>query len=404
MKLFSYKAADKKGKVITGEKKAESRKEVVDYLYSQELIPLVVKEVSGGAKLRLPKGIFPRRVGLSDVMMFFRSLAVLLNAGVPMDRALAICSEVSENPSMRVLIESIRYDVRGGSSLSDALMKYPKVFSRLYVNMIRAGESGGMLPAVLDRIHRHIERTMELRETVISSTIYPAFLILTGIASVVVLIVFVVPKFSEIFSSMGVSPPFPLPLLASMGGFFGKNWPIILMLLLLTPLGIKLWLKKEENRERAYAFLLKLPFIGRILVKAENVKFCSNLGALLENGVPMLKALSIVKEMFSNPLYRASLDEVYRRVREGERLSKVLVPHSLWHPLVVGLCEVGEETGTLGEMLMVASTALEKELEGALKKGVALIEPVTILGMGLLVGSIVVSMISAIFSVNDIVR
>ncbi|WP_297445110.1 type II secretion system F family protein [Desulfurobacterium sp.] len=411
MKVFKYKAVTPSGEVIKAEKAAENKKEVLDYIYSRGLIPLEINEkkekisFSSNFLRKISRRLIKRKLARKDVISFFQSLSILLNSGIPMDKALSICKEVTSNEAMKVIIEDLLTEIRAGASLSDALSKYGNVFSKFYVNMIKAGEAGGVLPLVLERIYEHMKRIEDFKEKVVSSLIYPSFLILTGLASIIILIVFVVPRFMAIFESMDIKPPILMRLLSSLGMFFEKYWIFILIIVISIVALIKWELKKPKGKMTLYKMLLKTPILSDIILKMENIKFTSNLGMLLLNGVPILRATSIIKEMFTNPFFYSEIDQLTKKLREGAKLSEILSgSEELWHPFVIGMCSVGEESGNLGEMLVKASEALERETEETLTRIVSFIEPVTILVMGLIVGSIVVSMIGAIFSVNEIVR
>jgi len=403
MKRYRFKAVDRDKNIITDVITANTKVEAAKSVSSLGYILLSIEEEESKFSL-FRKFKVRKRISQKDVCSFFQQLATLLASGVSMDSALEICSKSSENEFFRMVISDINNEVKKGASLSDALLKYPKVFSKLYINMIRSGEAAGILPQVLDRASEHLRKQIEFKSKITSSIIYPSFLVATGIVAVAILILFVVPKFMNIFESMGVSPPFPIPLLAKLGYFVSSFWYLSLILLTVLFILFRRWSSTRDGKRRIYRLLMNMPVIGGVLFNIENAKFSVNLGTLLINGVPILKAVSIVKEMYNSPFYREELDRVYRLLREGKKLSECLVQSSwLWHPMVVGMCNVGEEAGNLGEMLVKSGEALEKDVEEKLMKLVSLIEPITILGMGLLVGSIVVSMITAIFSINDVV-
>lgn len=407
MALFFYKAMDESGNIVEGIKEAVSEEEIIKFLEAKELLPIVIRKKDLKHRRRLTKifKLFKKRISKKDVLFFTQSLSLLLKAGIPMDKALAICVETIDNEAMAKVIDDIREEIRQGVSLSGALSRYPNIFSRLYVNTVKAGEAGGILPEVLERIYNYMMKMEEFKSTLINSLIYPLFLVLVSLFSMAILIVFVVPRFYLVFSSAGVSPPFPIPQLAILGGFISKYGFLILVLSAIIILVFVLWFRKTERRYLITVKLFEVPFIGSLLSKLENIKFARNLGVLLLNGVPILQAILITKEMFINPIIKEELETMYRLVREGKRVSFVLERRrDIWHPMVIGMCGVGEESGTLGEMLVKASDVLERDVEIKLKRLVALIEPATILTMGLIVGSIVVSMISAIFSINEIVR
>ena len=403
MRTFEYKAVNDKGEVYEGFITADTVEDAKKELYSQDLIPLYIREKKREKKRRWKLSL-SRSPSQKEVLVIYESLSTLLGVGVPMDRALKICAQVVSSSVLKTVVEDVLKDIQTGSSLSDALSKYPKLFQRLHINMIRAGEATGALPQALERIGNHLRKTLELRETLVSSLTYPAFLAITGIVSIVILVVFVVPRFYQIFDSMGVSPPFPLPQLYFLGNFVSNYWPFIFLMIIAGVFIAKRWLRKPDNKRKVYKATMEAPIVGQIMVKMESAKLSRNLGTLIDNGVPILKAVSIVKEMFTNPFYRDALENTYKFLREGKKLSHILSSYSaLWHPMVIGMCEVGEESGTLGEMLLKAADSLEKDVEASLTRYVSIVEPVVILAMGTIIGVIIVSMINAIFSVNEIV-
>ena len=404
--LFRFKAVTQEGRIEEGILEGESKWEVIEELESRELIPLEVREQR---RKSLPSflrrfRIFRRRFPKRDILVFTNSLHILLKSGLPLDKALSIAYEVVSSELMKDIVKDLIGEIRQGTSLSEALSKYPGYFPPVYVNMVRAGEVGGVLPEVLERLYDYLEKTEEFKSSLLASITYPAILVGVGIASIAFLIAFVVPRFSTIFESMNLEPPFFIKLLSGIGEFMAKYFPFLLAFLLLLLILLKKKLKTEEGRMKLYRLLLSLPFIGDILLKVENARFSRNLGMLMLNGVPILQSLSITKEIFENPIYRNEMDRFYEVVKKGGRLSASMMERKgLWHPVVLGMTEVGEESGTLDQMLIKAADALEKDVQEAVKRALSFVEPATILVMGIVVGAIVVSMLTAIFSINDVV-
>ena len=404
--LFKFKAVTQEGRVEEGVIEGESKWEVIEELESKDLIPLEVKEQK---ERKIPSllrrfKIFRKRFPKRDILVFTNSLHILLKSGLPLDRALSIAYEVVSSELMKDIVKDLIGEIRQGTSLSEALSKYPGYFPPVYVNMVKAGEAGGVLPEVLERLYDYLEKTEEFKSSLLASITYPAILVGVGVASIAFLIAFVVPKFSTIFESMNLEPPFFIRLLSGLGEFMAKYLPFFLVLTLLILFLARRGLKTEEGKAKLYKFLLSLPFVGDILLKVENARFSRNLGMLMLNGVPILQSLSITKEIFENPIYRNEMDRFYEVVKKGGRLSTPMAERKrFWHPVVLGMAEVGEESGTLDQMLIKAADALEKDVQEAVKRALSLIEPATILVMGVVVGSIVVSMLTAIFSINDVV-
>ena len=404
--LFKFKAVTQEGRIEEGVIEGESKWEVIEELESKDLIPLEVKEQKGGRTPSFLKRfkIFRRRFPKRDILVFTNSLHILLKSGLPLDRALSIAHEVVSSELMKDIVKDLIGEIRQGTSLSEALSKYPGYFPPIYVNMVKAGEAGGVLPEVLERLYDYLEKTEEFKSSLLASLTYPAVLVGVGMASIAFLIAFVVPKFSTIFESMNLEPPFFIKLLSGLGEFMSKYLPFLIALALILFLIAKRRLRTEEGKMKIYRFLLSLPVVGGVLIKVENARFSRNLGMLMLNGVPILQSLSITKEIFENPIYRNEVDRFYEVVKKGGRLSTPMAERKdFWHPVVLGMAEVGEESGTLDQMLIKAADALEKDVQESIKRALSLIEPATILVMGIVVGSIVVSMLTAIFSINDVV-
>ena len=406
MPLYKYRATTLDGEVKEGVLAGNDKEHVASLLEEKDLIPITIrphKERASwrGASLSLP---FRKTVPAKDVAAFAYSLSTLLAAGLPLDKALRITSQVSEKAEMRRVINGMLTIVEEGASLSEALSNFPKVFPPLFINMVKVGEAGGALDEVLAKLAEHLERVEEFRGKLVSSLVYPVVLVLVSILSIAVLVVFVIPRFSVVFKTLGQSPPLPMKILAAVGIFFSSYWWLFFLLLILF---LVLWKRKiasPEGRLWWDGLKLRTPFLGKVLAGVEGARFVRNFGMLLNNGVPLLQALSVTGELMSNSLFKKEILRLYEGVKEGESLSRLMAGNDdLWHPLIVGFAEVGEESGTLGYMLLKAADSIEREIEEGIRRAVSLVEPVTIVFMGLVVGSIVVSMLTAIFSINDVV-
>ena len=407
MEIFSYKATDYSGKIVKGFMEAADEKGVVVKLDSMGYIPIHIT-LAGKEKRKYQldiNAVFStifKRVSGKDVMLFTQDLATLLEAGLPVDKALSILTEVTENDKFKVVIQDILKTVQGGSYLSDALSKYPKIFSKFYVNMVRAGEAGGVLEPVLVRLGIFLETSQDLRDYIISSMIYPLFLILVGGASIIVLLTFVIPKFSLIFADLGAAIPVSTRILLGMSNLIRTYWWVIAALIFIlyyffwrysrTPAG-KLNLDKQK---------IRLPIFGDLIKKIEIARFSRTLGTLIRSGVPILQALGLVKDIIGNRVIASSMDEIRERVQKGDRLSKPLSSIGYFPSLAIQMITVGEETGRLDEMLLKVAENYEKIVKSMIKRFIGLLEPAMILIMGLLVGFIVISMLMAIFSINEI--
>jgi general secretion pathway protein F len=404
---YSYKVADASGKIIKGTLKAEDETGAVRILQKQGYIPIRIQLMEDGpstAETRLTRWLFSLldRVSSKDVMVFTQDLAVLLEAGLPLDRALSILIDVAEKDRVKGIIDDVLKLVQGGAYLSDAMAKHPEAFSDFYINMVKAGEIGGVLPDALNRLGLSLESSQELKDFIVSAMIYPLFLVLVGGASLVVLLTFVIPKFSVIFSDMGTALPFSTRVLLTLSTGL-KNWWWLI------PIGIAVvaflydrYSRTPNGRLRLDRFKLRLPMMGELITKVETVRFARTLGVLLKSGVSILLALELVRATIANRVVADAMKHVHARVKEGDRLSKSLEEADILPALGLQMIIVGEESGRLEDMLSQVAGSYEKSVKETVKRLTALLEPVMILFMGLVVGFVVISMLMGIFSMNDI--
>lgn len=404
MPLFSYKAVTPEGEAQEGNMEGLSQAAVVERLQSMGLIPIRVEESAASAVAQANGGgLFAKnRISQDDVAVFTQEIATLLKAGLPLDRCLEILISLSASEPVRQLMSQLREDVRGGASLSTAMDARKGVFTRFYLNMIRAGEAGGALDVVLERLTEFMERSKELRDTVKSALIYPAILVTVSVLSVAILLVWVVPQFSQMFEESGKALPLPTQVVIAAGDAVRNYW----WAMVLVVVGGFAWFGKQmrepASRLRWDKRLLDLPLVGDLIGKLEVARFSRTLGTLIGNGVTLLAALSIVKETLSNTVMSQALTEVAAQLKEGKGLGKPLLETGLFPKLAVHLVVVGEETGKLQEMLIRVADIYDREVQTAVKRLLALMEPVLILGLGLVIGGIIMSILVAILSVNDL--
>jgi len=402
--LYRYKAVTPSGEAQEGDMEAADRSAVVERLQDMGLIPIRVEE--GAAKAAGDAngaGLFRRsKISQDDVAVFTQEIATLLKAGLPLDRCLEILIGLSANEAVRELMLQLREDVRGGAALSAAMEARQGVFTRFYLNMIRAGEAGGALDVVLQRLTEFMERSRELRDTVKSALIYPVILVGVSLLSVAILLMWVVPQFSQMFEDSGKALPLPTQVVIAAGDGIRNYW----WLMALVAVGVYLWFRRQL-REPATRYLwdqrmLDMPLVGDLIGKLEVARFSRTLGTLIGNGVTLLAALSIVKETLSNTVMATALGQVATQLKEGKGLGKPLMETGLFPKLAVHLVMVGEETGKLQDMLIRIADIYDREVQGAVKRMLSLLEPVLILGLGLVIGGIIMSILVAILSVNDL--
>lgn len=402
MPLFQYKAADAQGGILEGEMEARTPDSVADHLQAQGYIPIQVEEATAGDGGGWLGGFGRARVSQDDIAMMTREVATLLRAGLPLDRALEIVVNLADKEEVAEILNEVRQDVRGGASLYAALEAQKGVFSRFYLNMIRAGEAGGALEVVMARLTEFMERSKELRETVKSALIYPAILVMVAVVSVVVLLIFVVPQFTQMFEESGKALPLATQIVVAAGEFFQAWWWALIGGGIVLYALFKRQMADPDSRYRWDERFLALPLIGDLVAKIEMARFSRTLGTLLDNGVSLLAALSIVKETLTNSVMADRLDEVATKLREGKGLGAPLMEAEVFPRLGVHMVMVGEETGRLSEMLIQVADVFDREVKTAVKRTLGLLEPALILGLGLLIGAIIMSILVAILSVNEL--
>ncbi len=396
MALFSYRASTMAGQTVEGVIEATDERAAIERLKNTGVIPMKVA-APGHGNGSARRGF---RRSRNDLLTFTTELSVLLAAGLPLDRSLNILSGLAETKAMRLLVDAILKSIREGSSFSEALLRHPNAFPRLYVNMVRAGEAGGVLDVVLEKLNEFLESTKELKDHVTSAMIYPAILTITGIASILILLTFVLPKFSVMFAELGAAmPPSTRALLAVSEGLRAYWWAFACSLAILV-VALRAYLRSPAGGYRWDS--LKLRLAGDVVRELETARFCRTLGTLLRSGVSFLQALNNSKEVVNNRVMASSLDAVARGAKEGKGIAAPLAEAGVLPPLALSMIKVGEETGQLETMLIKVATVYEKSLREAVKRLITLLEPAMILGMGLVMGFIIVSMLMAVFSVTEI--
>lgn len=406
MPLYRYKAVASSGETQEGELECSSSEKAVQRLQDMGLIPIRVdvaaKSLAATPSVLGVRTIGGARVSQDDVAVLTQELATLLKAGLPLDRALEILISLSANDAVCQLMTDLREDVRGGAALSAALEARGPVFSKFYLNMVRAGEAGGALDVVLQRLSEFMERSKELRETVKSALIYPAILVGVAVLSVALLLVWVVPQFSQMFEESGKALPVPTQVVIAVGDIVRAYW----WAMILGGVGAYVWFSRKlqdvQFRLRWDRWLLSLPLVGDLIGKLEVARFTRTLGTLIGNGVALLTALSIVKETLGNTYMAQGLSQVASQLKEGKGLGAPLMESGLFPKLAVHLVTVGEETGKLQDMLLRIADIYDREVHGAVKRMLSLMEPILILGLGLVIGGIIMSILVAVLSVNDL--
>ncbi len=405
MPFYQYKAVTPSGEVQEGVLEASSHPGAVARLQEMGFIPIRAEEANAtrgtgdsGARPLLRR----RGISQNDIAVVTRELATLLKAGLPLDRSIEILINLAETPRVAELLANVRNAVRGGASLSKALDEQKGVFSRFYVNMIRAGEAGGSLPVVLVRLAEYMERAKALRAQVTSALVYPAILFAVSIFSVVILLVAVVPRFKPIFQQSGKALPTATSVVLFAGDMLRDYWWAIALGLAALVAFVAKRLQEPEVRFALDRRMLGWPLVGDLVSKVEMTRFSRTLGTLLGNGVALVSALAIVRETMGNAWLAEAVGNVARELKEGRGLGRPMMETGRFPLLAVHMIMVGEETGRLDEMLLQVADTYDVEVEQAIRKLLAFLEPVMILTMALLVAGIILSMLAAMLSIYDI--
>ncbi len=402
MAEYLYKATTHSGETVEGSMEGKDEEAIVQNLHQLGYIPIRIfstQEEAAGFRF---SSLLSKRVGVRDLLAFTQELSTLVSAGLPLDRSLNILGTLTENKRLREAVKDVLKRVEGGSSLTEALGYHPRIFPKLYINMVKAGESGGFLEAILSRLAQYLQSTKELREYLISVMIYPLILTFVMGISIIILVTFVIPRLSTIFSSMGQTIPLPTQIVLSFSQWVRGYWWVGLGIVALIYFGLKMYTQDEERRWRWDRFKLRWIAIGDLIKKVEVARFSRTLGTLLQSGVSILPALNLVKEISQNRAISRSISYIHDRLREGKGISKSLEETDVFPPLAVHMIGVGEETGRVDEMLIKVAETYEENVQNAVKRFISLLEPLIILIMGAVVCFFVISMLRAIISINEI--
>lgn len=396
MLTYDYRSTTREGTILEGVVEAPDEKTAIAILNTRGVIPLNIAP----KKESLFSWKFSFKSAKGEVLTVTTELYALLNAGLPLDRSLNILTDITENKKMKQIVFTVLKSIREGSSFSDALEKHPLVFSSLYVNMIRAGESGGVLEIALEKLIEFLESSKELKDHIFSAMIYPVILVVTGFISIIVMITFVLPKFAVVFRDMGAALPLPTQFLIAASNIIINTWWMVVILVVAGWFVLRSYLKTNEGRYKWDN--LKIKIMGDVILKLETARFCRTLGALIRSGVPLLKAVQNSRDIIGNYVISSSVGKISAGIKEGQGIAKPLADARIFPQLALSMIKVGEETGQLDIMLLKIADTYEKSLKMSVKRFISILEPALILGMGLLTGFIVISMLMAIFSITDI--
>jgi len=394
MPSFEWKGRDRQGAAQTGVLIAESKDDVIAALRRQGIVVTTVKEK--GKEIALPK--FGGGISAKDIAVFTRQFSVMIDAGLPLVQCLDILGQQQENKTFQKVILQVRQDVEAGASLADAMRKHPQAFDDLYVNMVAAGEAGGILDTILQRLAVYIEKAVKLKTQVRSAMISPVSVI--SIAAIVIYIILwkVIPVFASLFESLGSELPFLTAMVVAASRFIGQFWWLITILVFASIIALRQYYQTPQGRYQIDALLLKAPVLGMILRKIAVARFCRTLGTLLSSGVAILEALDITARTAGNAVIEQAIQAVRKDVEEGKTIADPLEQSGQFPPMVCQMISVGEQTGNMDTMLSKIADFYEDEVDAAVDGMMKLIEPIMIAFLGVVIGTIVIAMYLPMFS------
>jgi general secretion pathway protein F len=403
MPLFKYKAISSTGETEENIRDASDEQSLIKSLQSEGYIPISVTQANSRSFLGLGLGGKQNKLSQKDIGMFTGELATLLESGLPLDKSLSVLIDLTdENERLSKLISKVLEKVKGGSSLADALEKQTGIFSKFYLNMLRAGEAGGNLGEVLTRLSEYLERSQELKDTVSTALIYPAILLVMSLASLFVMLTFVVPQFTEMFESAGKALPVSTQIVVALAEWLQKYWWLLIGAVVFASSYMKYQMADPIRKKKWDGIFLKLPLAGTIILHKETANVSRTLGTLLGNGVSILSAMVIVRETVDNLVLADAIQDAEVQLKQGKHLYDALHDKGIFPKMAMQMIKMGEETGRLEEMLLRVATIYDKQLRVSIARMLALLEPALIITLGLMIAGIIVSILLAILSVNDL--
>jgi general secretion pathway protein F len=399
---FLYRAVTAQGKFSEGRLEAADKRAAVSKLEAMGLIPVSLDQPLHGKPSLLHKIQF-RGISRRDILFFTEQLSTLIHAGLPLDRALTITAETAQKPAFRTVIENVLQQIKGGKSLAEALAAHPKQFSRLYVNMIRAGEAGGVLDPILARLVEFEQAADEMRGYLVSSLIYPCLLAAVGVGSIGILVYFVIPKFGAIFADAGAAMPGGILALLWFSEASRTYWWVVAAAMIGAVVSLRTWLHSPKGSRQWDAIRIRLPLLGPALLKIEVARFARTLGTLTASAVPLISAVRIVQQVVRNQIVAEAISKIADGAKRGEGVARPMRETGVFPDLAVHLVEVGEETGRIDAMLLQVADTYDKDVRASVKAITSIFEPAVILVMGVIIGTVILSMLMAIFSINDAV-
>jgi len=405
MPTFLWEGKTAQGKAMKGELEAPSLEAVIALLRDRRIRPVAsrIREKGTGLEKELTIPGFGEKVKPKEVSLFTRQFATMIDAGLPIVQCLNILTEQSESKLLRRTIRTIQRDVEGGSTLADALAKHPKIFDDLYVNMVQAGEAGGVLNTILNRVALFIEKAAKLKRKVKGALIYPTTIIAVAVIVVAILLIFVIPVFSELYGSMGKALPAPTQITINISNWFVANWYFMFGGLIGIVIAIRAYYQTEQGRMNIDRIMLRLPVVGDLLRKVAVARFSQNMAILLSSGVPILDGLAITAKTAGNKVVERAIMDSRVSISQGKTVAEPLRESKIFPPMVCQMVAVGENTGGLDGMLRKVAELYEEEVDDAVANLTALMEPMIMVVLGVILGGLVISMYLPIFQMGSLV-
>ena len=399
MPLYYYKALTADDKMLEGQMEAATENIVISKLQEMGYFP--VSTQSAIEKESAKNDFFKKDISQLEVMLFTQKLAVTMKAGLTLDAALALLIETADSERLKSMLEKVTTAIHNGVALSDALQQHSTSFDRFYMNTLRAGEAAGTLDVVLARLTKHLERSRATQKSVQAALTYPMILMAVAAITLSILLVYVVPQFQALFEDMGQALPLPTQIVIALAdGFKHYGWIAAIMIVALVFV-IKQMMRDSKKRVPIDKLMLKIPLVSEMIVRLEVSRFSRTLATLLSNGVPMLNALNVVSGSLNNSVMRQLINSVKNSVQEGVDIAATLKKQPLFPPMAVQLIQVGEETGELVPMLEQVADIYDDELQDSIQRFLLLLEPLMIIGLGVIVAGIIISILLAMFALND---
>jgi|SRR5579875_1722711 len=395
MPVYTYTGVNRAGTKVTGERSANTKAELQNLLRREQINVNKVSEK--GKEFSIPS-FGGNKVSAKDLAVFTRQFSVMIDAGLPLVQCLEILAQQQENKTFQKILTGVRASVEGGATLSASLKQYDKVFDPLYYNMVEAGETGGILDTILQRLSTYIEKNVKLKRAVKSAMIYPVSVIVIASGVVALLLWKVVPIFKTLFASMGASLPLPTRIVIALSNFVGSIWGLLIVVFAVaTVIAVKIWYGTPQGRYAIDAGLLKIPILGMLLRKITVARFTRTLGTLISSGVPILEGLDITAKTSGNAVVERAIQRTRTAVEAGRSLVDPLKETEVFPGMVTQMIAVGEQTGAMDAMLQKIADFYEDEVDSAVKDMLGLMEPAIILFLGIVVGGIVISMYLPLF-------